>query len=78
MSLFAHRNHEKIADFALKSRKYYFRKVKRWITMKMTEKEYKELVNIFRYLRDKCDSCYEREVDNALAEFEEEYRKYIV
>ena len=46
--------------------------------MKMTEKEYKELVNIFRYLRDKCDSCYEREVDNAVAEFEEEYRKYIV
>ena len=27
-SLFTHRNHEKIADFALKSRKYHFRKVK--------------------------------------------------
>ncbi len=46
--------------------------------MKMTEKEYKELVSIFRYLRDKCDSCYEREVDNAVAEFEEKYKKYIV
>ncbi|MBR1442630.1 MAG: hypothetical protein IJ583_03750 [Firmicutes bacterium] len=46
--------------------------------MKMTEKEYKELVSIFRYLRDKCDSCYEKDVDNAVAEFKEEYRKYIV
>ncbi len=46
--------------------------------MKMTEKEYKELINIFRYLNDKVEDCYKRETDRAVEEFEEEYKKYIV
>lgn len=46
--------------------------------MKMTEKEYKDLIARIRFIADKCDECYEKEVDRAVERIEEEYKKCII
>ena len=46
--------------------------------MKMTEKEYKELIAHFNFLADKADEAYEREVQKVVERLKEEYKRYIV
>ena len=46
--------------------------------MKMTEKEYKELIAHFNFLADKADPAYEREVQKVVERLEEEYKRCIV
>lgn len=46
--------------------------------MKMTEKEYRDLIAHFNFLADKADEAYEREVQKVVERLEEEYRKYII
>ena len=46
--------------------------------MKMTEKEYKELIAHFNFLADKADEAYEREVQKVVERLKEEYKRYII
>lgn len=46
--------------------------------MKMTEKEYKELMAHFNFLADKADEAYEREVQKVVERLKEEYKRYII
>lgn len=46
--------------------------------MKMTEKEYRELIAHFNFLADKADPAYEREVQKVVERLEEEYKRYVI
>ena len=46
--------------------------------MKMTEREYKELIAHFQFIEDKVESCYKKETEKVLENIKKEYRKYIV
>lgn len=46
--------------------------------MKMTKKEYEELIAHFAFLNDKVEDCYKRETDAVLERIKEEYQKYII
>lgn len=46
--------------------------------MKMTEKEYKELIAHFEFIEDKVEDCYKRETKTVLENIKEEYKKFIV
>lgn len=46
--------------------------------MKMTQKEYDELIAHFAFLEDKVDPGYKRETENVLENLKKEYKKYIV
>ena len=46
--------------------------------MKMTEKEYRDLIARIRFIADKTDEAYEKEVDRAVERLEEEYKRYII
>lgn len=46
--------------------------------MKMTEKEYEELIAHFAFLEDKVDPGYKRETEKVLENLKEEYKKYVV
>lgn len=45
--------------------------------MKMTEKEYKELMSHFYFIADKVEDCYFKEVQRVLEKLEKEYKKYV-
>lgn len=46
--------------------------------MKMTEKEYKELIAHFNFLLDKVDPAFQREAEKVVERLEEDYKKYII
>lgn len=46
--------------------------------MKMTEKEYRDLIAHFNFLADKADEAYEREVQKVVERLKEEYKRYII
>lgn len=46
--------------------------------MKMTKKEYDELIARIRFIADKCEECYEREVDRAVERLEEELKRSVI
>lgn len=45
--------------------------------MKMTEKEYNELIARFTFLEDKVEACYKRETEKVLENIKKEYAQYI-
>lgn len=45
--------------------------------MKMTEKEYNELIAHFTFLEDKVEACYKRETEKVLENIKKEYAQYI-
>lgn len=45
--------------------------------MKMTGKEYEELIAHFEFLEDKVESCYKRETRQVLERLKKEYRRYV-
>ena len=45
--------------------------------MKMTEKEYEDLIGHLIFLNDKVESCYKRETDAVVERLKEEYKKYV-
>ena len=46
--------------------------------MKMTEKEYRDLIAHFNFLLDKADPAFQKEAEKVVERLEEEYKKYIV
>lgn len=46
--------------------------------MKMTRKEYEELIKNLEFLSDKIETCYKNETDNFLKQLKKEYKKFIV
>ena len=46
--------------------------------MKMTEKEYKELIAHFNFLLDKVDPAFQQEAEKVVECLEEEYKQFIV
>lgn len=46
--------------------------------MKMTDKEYGELMEHFEFLEDKVEACYKRETKAVLQYLKAEYEKYVV
>lgn len=47
-------------------------------SMKMTEKEYKELIAHFNFLLDKVDPAFQQEAEKVVERLEEEYKQFIV
>lgn len=45
--------------------------------MKMTKKEYEDLMAHLYFLNDKDEKCYKRETDAVVERLKEEYEKYV-
>lgn len=46
--------------------------------MKMTEKEYRELVAHLEFIADKAEDCYRREVEQLLEDLKKKYKQYVL
>ena len=46
--------------------------------MKMTEKEYEELILRCKWLAEKGEPCYKNEAENLVEQYEKEYKQYVI